>query len=170
MIGNIWRSGEPESVDGPFFESIKNGLWLDAKFAGLPKIITATSYHGVLDLLSVYHRQELLDFLLNGFRGSKIGFVGTGVGVVGVGLRSELLHLGRHIVNGDCFQRDVVQPPSDKASFPRKENQVTPSRSPCATSSADAVNIVFRRGWDTDLDDSRHSWVIYTSSRNIAGH
>lgn len=87
-----------------------------------------------------------------------------------VGRSRELLHLGCHFVNGNRFQWDTVHFPSGEARFPRKENQVTPSRGACATSSADTMNVDVGGGGDADLDDSRHSWVINTSSRDITGH
>lgn len=92
-----------------------------------------------------------------------------GTGVV-IGLRGELLHLGGYFINCDRLQRDAVHAPSDKTRFPREENQVTPSPSTSAASSADAMDIDVGRRRDTDLDDSRYSWVIDTSSRDIAGH
>jgi len=87
-----------------------------------------------------------------------------------VSLRGEFLHLGGHLINGDGFQRDVVHIPCDETSFPRKEDQVTPSLGTSSASSTNTVDIDVGRRWNTNLDDPRHSWVVDTSSRDIAGH
>ena len=166
----MWRLGQPGSLDSPLLESVDDDLSLDAQFGGLSEVVTKVRYKGFLDCILIHHRQKLLDPLVNGFQGGKVGLFGAGVGVVFVGLRGELLYLGRHFVSGDGFQWDAVHLPSDKTSFPRKEDQVTTSLSTSSASSANAVDIDVSCGWDTDLDDSRHSRIIDTSSRDITGH
>jgi len=133
-------------------------------------VVTNAGYKGIPDRGLVYHRQELLDIIVKRFQCGKVGLLGAGMGVVLVGLRGELFDLGRQLVNGDGFQRNAAQLPSGETSFPRKEDQVAPSLSASTTSSTNTMDVDIGRGWDTDLDDSRHPWIINTSSRDIAGH
>lgn len=169
-LRNVWRFGQPEGSNSPLLESFDNDLSLDTQFGNLSEIVTEARYQGLLNRVPVYHHQELLDLLVNGFQGSEVGSLGLGVGVVLVNLRGELIHLGRQLVNGESFQRDTVHLPSDETSFPRKEDQVTPSLCASAASSANTMDVDVGRGWHTDLDNSCHSWVIDTSGRDIAGY
>jgi len=169
-LGDVWGFGQSEGPNRPLLESFNNVPWLDTQSGSFSEIVTEVRYQGLLDRAFVYHRQELLDFLVNGVQGSEVGSFGLGVGVVLVNLRGELLRLGRQLINGEGFQRDTVHLPSDETSLPRKEDQVTPSLCTSTASSANAMDIDVGRGWYTDLDDSCHPWIIDASGRDIAGY